>query len=117
MLSVPAQLGFEDRLHERAQQQAVVGGDEVDRPAHDADAHELPALEQLRHRLRPEVLEPRPERRVRVVRHLCLHPDEVVDGSSGARSERWSSSWRSSVARFSARLLRTGQARSSVRNS
>ena len=80
MLAVPAQLGFENRLHERAQQQAVVGGDEVDRPAHDADPHELPALEQLRQRLRPEALEPRPERRVRVVRHLRLHADEVLDG-------------------------------------
>ena len=80
MLRVPPQLGLEDGLHERTQQQAVVGGDEVDRPAHHADAHDLPALEQLRQRLRPEPLEPRPEPGVRVVRNLRLHADEVLDG-------------------------------------
>ena len=79
VLGVAPQLCLEDRLHEWTQQQAVVGRDEVDRPAHDADAHGLPALEQLRQRLRPEPLEPRPERRVRVVRHLRLHADEMFD--------------------------------------
>ena len=77
VLPVPPQLGLEDGLHERAQQQTVVGGDEVDRPAHDADAHDLAALEQLRQRLGPEALEPRPEPGVGVVRHLRLHADEV----------------------------------------
>ena len=79
MLGVTPQLCLEDRLHEWAQQQAVVGRDEVDRPAHDADAYDLPALEQLRQRLRPEPLEARPEPRVRVVWHLRLHADEMLD--------------------------------------
>ena len=80
VLRVTSQLRLEDRLHERTQQQAVVCGDEVDRPAHDADAHDLPALEQLRQRLRPEAVESRPETGVRVVRHLGLHADEVLHG-------------------------------------
>ena len=37
----------------------------------------------------------------------CI-PTRCSTASSGVRSERWSSSWRSSVARFSARRLRTG---------
>ncbi len=78
MLRVPPQLRLEDRLHQRTQQQAVVGGDEVDRPAHDADAHDLAALEQLRQRLRPEPLEPRPEPGIRIVWDLRLHADEVL---------------------------------------
>ena len=106
---MPAQLGVEDRLHERAQPQAVVCGDEVDRHAHDADAHELPALEQLRHRLRPEA-------RRAVTRAPCTGSAAPAPAarrgarrpSSSVRSERWSSSWRSSVARFSARRVRTG---------
>ena len=80
MLRVPPQLGLEDGLHQRTQQQAVVGGDEVDRSAHDADAHDLPALEQLRQRLRLEPLEPRPEPGVRIVWDLGLHADEVLHG-------------------------------------
>ena len=78
VLRMPPQLGLEDGLHERTQQEAVVGGDEVNRPAHDTDAHHLPALEQLGQRLRPEPLEPRPEPGVRVVRNLRLHADEVL---------------------------------------
>jgi hypothetical protein len=51
----------------------------MDRPAHDADPHGA-ALEQRRLELgRLEALEPRPERDVRVARHLRLQPDEVAD--------------------------------------
>ena len=39
----------------------------------------LPLDEQLGELLGPEPLEPRPERRVRVQRHLRLQPDEVLD--------------------------------------
>ena len=55
---MPPQLSLEDGLQERTQQEAVVGGDEVNRPAHDADAHDLAALEQLRQRLRAEPIQP-----------------------------------------------------------
>ena len=71
--------GVEDGLHERAQAEAVGGGDEVERAAHDADSHRL-AGEQRRLELRRlEALDPRAERDVVVARHLRLQADEVVD--------------------------------------
>ncbi len=73
------ELSFEDRLHQRAKEQAVAGRKEVDRPAHDPNPDNLAPLEELRERLRPEACEPRPECGVRVVRHLRLQPDQVTD--------------------------------------
>ena len=59
-------------------------------------------------RLRPEAVEPRPERGVRVERDLRLHADEVLDRRDGAvASSGSSSSCRASVARLSARRLST----------
>jgi hypothetical protein len=52
----------------------------VDRAAHDHDPDERPLLEQARELLRPDALETRPERRVRVQGYLRLEPDEVLDG-------------------------------------
>ncbi len=76
-VAVPPELRLEDRLSQRAEQKAVIGRDQVDRPAHDADSHDVAVLEQLRERLRPELGEPRPEAGVRVVRHLGLQADEM----------------------------------------
>ena len=76
-VSVPPELPLEDRLSQRAEQKAVVGRDQVDRPAHDADPHDVAVLEQLRERLRPELGEPRPEAGVRVARHLGLQADQM----------------------------------------
>ena len=39
------ELALEDGLDERPQEQTVVGGDEVDRAAHDADADRLALIE------------------------------------------------------------------------
>ncbi len=73
------QLPVEHRLHERTQQQAVVGADEVDGGAHDDDPHHLSLEEQLGERASAGTLEPRPQSRVRVQRHLRLQADEVLD--------------------------------------
>jgi len=77
VVPVAPQLGLEHGLDERPEQQAVVRRHEVDRPAHHADPHGRTSLEQIRERLAAEALEPRPECRIRVVRHLGLHADEV----------------------------------------
>jgi hypothetical protein len=79
-LGVAAQLGVEHRLRERAQQQGVIGRDEVDGAPHDDDPHQLATDEGLRDVVGFEALEPRPQRDVRVTGHLGLQPDEVVDG-------------------------------------
>ena len=52
------QLGVEHGLDERSQQQAVVGGDEVDRPPHHHDAHDLAVEEQLAQVVGTEAVEP-----------------------------------------------------------
>ena len=78
--AVAAKLPREHRLRQRPEEQAVVGRDEVDRPAHEVHPHDLALLEQPAELVRPEALEARPERRVRVQRLLRLHADEVVDG-------------------------------------
>ena len=86
-----ARLAIEDRLHERPEPQAVVGADEMDRAPHHDDPHDLPGLEQLRHDLRVEGSEARPEADVRVAGHLRLHADQVLDhgkrGSIGPHQE------------------------------
>ena len=78
-LAVARELGVEHRLHERAQPEAVIGRDEMDRPAHDDDARDPALDEEVGERLRAEVGEARPEAGVRIVRNLRLEPDEVVD--------------------------------------
>jgi hypothetical protein len=45
-----------------------------------------PRLDRPRERLGPEVLEPRPERDVRVPRHLRLHRDEALDRRERGRA-------------------------------
>ncbi len=77
---VTAQLGAQDRLHEGPQQQAVRGRDEIDRRPHDVGPPDPALVEQGRQRLRPEPVEPGPQRRVGVVRHLRLQADQVPDG-------------------------------------
>ena len=79
MVAVPPELSLEDGLHERAQQQAVVGREEVNRPAHDAGPNDFATIEEVRERLGPKALEPGPEPGVRVVRDLSLQPDQVPD--------------------------------------
>ena len=48
VVAVAGHLAVEHRLDERAQQQGVVGRDEVDRPPHDDDPHDPPFPEQRR---------------------------------------------------------------------
>jgi hypothetical protein len=76
---VAGQLGVEHGLEEGPQQQAVVGGDQVDRPPHDDDADDLSVEEQLAELVGSEAVEARPQSQVGVERHLGLHPDEVPD--------------------------------------
>ena len=58
--------------------EAVARSDEVDRPAHDDDPHDLPRAEPFGQGLGIEPGEPRPEGRVRVEGHLRLQADEVL---------------------------------------
>ncbi len=51
----------------------------MDRRPHDDDPDDAPLEQEPREALRPEPVEPRPERRVRVERELCLEADEVLD--------------------------------------
>ena len=44
-VAVAPELPFEDGLRQRAEQESVVGRHQVNRPAHDADPHDLAALE------------------------------------------------------------------------
>ena len=78
MVTVPGELGVQHRLHQRPQDECVVGGDEMDRPPHHDDPDD-PALRQVvGERLGTEPLEPGPEARVRVERHLRLQADDVL---------------------------------------
>ncbi len=85
-------LAVEHRLDEGPEQQGVVGGDEVDRPAHDDDPHDAPFPQQRGQVVGDEAVEPRPQPEVRVQRYLGLHADEVVDGverrAAGALEEQ-----------------------------
>ena len=83
MLRMAGQLPVEHRLDERAEQEAVVGADEVDRRPHDDDPDDAPLHEELGERLGPEPLEARPESRVRVEWNLGLEADEVLDRLEG----------------------------------
>ena len=91
-LGVPRELGVEDRLHQRAQRQAVVRAHQVDRRAHDDGPDGPPPLDQAGQLSGPEAVEPRPQRRVGVVRHLRLEADEVLhgveDGHLGAAQQQ-----------------------------
>ena len=68
-----------DRLHERAQLEAVARGDDVQRPAHERDPHDEPALDEAREVVGMEVLEARPQPVVGPVGVLRLQPDEVLE--------------------------------------
>ena len=57
-VAVPSQLGVQHRLHQRPEQEAVLGGDEVDRPAHDDDPHDVASDEAVGERLRSEAVDP-----------------------------------------------------------
>jgi hypothetical protein len=46
----------------------------------DDDANNSPLEQELGELLGPEPLEPRPQRRVGIQRHLSLKPDQVLDG-------------------------------------
>ena len=78
-VAVAGKLGVEHGLHERAEEQAVVGADEVDRRPHDDRPHDASLEQQLREGPGTEPLEPRPECRVRVRRNLRLQSDELLD--------------------------------------
>jgi hypothetical protein len=67
------------RLHERAQLQAVAGGDDVQRPAHERDPHDEAAVDHLGELVGLEVLQPRPQPVVRADRVLRLQADEVLE--------------------------------------
>ncbi len=83
MLRMTGQLPVEHGLDERAEEEAVVGADEVDRRPHDDGPHDPPLHEELGERLGPEPLEARPESRVRVEGNLGLEADEVLDRLEG----------------------------------
>jgi hypothetical protein len=74
------ELGVQHGLHERAEAQHVVGRDEVDGRPHHGRPHDAALEEEIGERLRPESVESRPEREVRVARDLRLQTDEVLDG-------------------------------------
>jgi hypothetical protein len=78
-LGMPRDLGVEHRLHQRPELEAVVGAQQVERRSHRCDPHCLPLLDQRCELVGPEPLEPRPQSRVRVERHLRLQADEVLD--------------------------------------
>jgi hypothetical protein len=76
----------EERAHERLEHQAVAGGDEMDRRAHELRAHGAALVDQRGQLLRREAREPRPERDVWVLGDLRLHADQVLDrGEHGPR--------------------------------
>ena len=75
-----APLALDDRLDERPDFEAISGRDEVDRRSHQHHGTDDPSLLEICRELeRVEVGDARPERRVRVGRHLRLHPDQALD--------------------------------------
>ena len=76
------------RVDERAQQQRVARGDEVDRPAHEHDPDGLAAFEERRQLVRVEVRQPRPELEVRRLDVLGLQADELLDRLQRGRAAR-----------------------------
>jgi len=109
VLPMPGELSVEHGLHERAQHQAVVGADEMERGAHGDDADDAPLEQQRRELLRTEMIEPRPQRRVRVQRDLRLQTDEVLDRvehRQGRPAEQQLALQRRSVQRLQAENLR-----------
>ena len=79
MVAMAGELGVEHRLHQRTQEQAIVGGDEVQGAAHGDDPDDLAVEQQPAELIGREAFESRPQPEVRVERHLGLHPDQVVD--------------------------------------
>jgi hypothetical protein len=89
---VPAHPRLEHVAQQRPQGAAVPGGDEVDRPAHEHDAHRLARLQQRLERRRVEVAQARPQPEVRRARQLRLHAGEpherVGDGHRRALAQQ-----------------------------
>ena len=69
----------EHRLRDRLDGEAVGGGVQVDRRPQRLRPHRRARRDQLAQRRGPEVAQPRPERHVRVRRHLRLHPHEPLE--------------------------------------
>ncbi len=80
VVTMVGELPVEHRLHEWPQDEAIVGGDEVDRAPHHDDPHELSLFDQRRELAGVERFHPRPQGGVGVVWDLCLQADEVFDG-------------------------------------
>jgi hypothetical protein len=80
ILAMASELGLEHGLHERTEQEAVVGADEVDRGPHQRSPDGAAIQEPSRQCLGPEAFEPRPQPGVRIQGHLRLQPDQVLDG-------------------------------------
>jgi hypothetical protein len=70
---------LENRPHDRPQRKAVSRSDEVNRGAHEPDAHRLTVPDQIAELVRLKAVEARPEAEVRVDRLLRLHSDESFE--------------------------------------
>jgi hypothetical protein len=78
-----AETARQDRLHQRAQGQAVAGGDEVDRGAHQRCAHRAALGEQRRQFVVTKAVESGPEANVRRIGSLGLQADQVLNRLGG----------------------------------
>jgi hypothetical protein len=78
-VTVPLELAVEHGLGERPEDEAVVGGEEVDRAPHRGDAHKVSMEEETAELVWLEAVEPRPEPEVGVQRDLRLEADEMGD--------------------------------------
>ena len=76
------QPAFMKRLEKRLEPKCVPRGDQVDRVAHERETHRPPALDESRQLVSPKAFEARPQRDVRLIGCLCLHPDEALDHRS-----------------------------------
>jgi hypothetical protein len=76
-------VAFQNWLHHGKQRQAVTSGDQVDGRAHQRGAHRALVRDQRRQVVEAEALQPRSQADVRVVRHLRLRPDQVLDRLGG----------------------------------
>jgi hypothetical protein len=79
ILGMAGEIPVEHGLRDRAQEEAVLGREEVDGRPHRDDPHDAPPGEELAQVVGPEALEPSPEGEVGVPRHLRLEADEVAD--------------------------------------
>jgi hypothetical protein len=77
---------FAQAHEERFEPEGVACGDEVDRVAHEGQAHGFARLDQARKLLVPEPAQARPQADVGEVGGLGLHADEVLDRRRGGYS-------------------------------